>query len=91
MCGRSLSKYRHNGDAHFFYHFDALGSVVALSDQGGALAESYAYSPFGEVTYASAVGNPYLFTGREYDPESGLYSYRNRYYSPELGWPALRR
>lgn len=69
----------------FYYHFDALGSVVALSDATGALAESHAYSPFGEVNHPSAVGNPYLFTGREYDPESGLYYYRNRYYSPELG------
>jgi RHS repeat-associated protein len=27
----------------------------------------------------------YLYTGREYDPETGLYYYRARYYSPELG------
>jgi RHS repeat-associated protein len=33
----------------------------------------------------SAVGNPYMFTGRRYDPESGLYYYRARYYNPDLG------
>ena len=34
---------------------------------------------------ASAIGNPYLFTGRRYDPESGNYYYRARIYSPALG------
>ncbi|MCZ7646127.1 MAG: RHS repeat-associated core domain-containing protein [Planctomycetota bacterium] len=33
----------------------------------------------------SLVGNPYLFTGREFDPESGLYNYRLRYYQPATG------
>ncbi|OXU14837.1 RHS repeat-associated core domain-containing protein [Sedimentisphaera salicampi] len=33
----------------------------------------------------SAVGNPYMFTGRRYDSESGLYYYRARYYNPKLG------
>ena len=28
---------------------------------------------------------PYLFTGRRLDPETGLYYFRNRYYSPLLG------
>jgi RHS repeat-associated protein len=31
------------------------------------------------------VGNPYLFTGREYDPETGLYFYRARTYDPATG------
>jgi RHS repeat-associated protein len=33
----------------------------------------------------SAAGNPYLFTGRQFDPESGNYYYRARVYSPALG------
>ena len=33
----------------------------------------------------STVGNPYLFTGRRYDPESGLYYYRQRHYDPTAG------
>ncbi|MCP4361914.1 MAG: hypothetical protein GY796_28210, partial [Chloroflexi bacterium] len=34
---------------------------------------------------STVVGNPYLFTGRRYDPESGNYYYRARIYSPALG------
>ena len=29
--------------------------------------------------------NDYLYTGREYDWETGIYYYRARYYNPELG------
>lgn len=29
--------------------------------------------------------NPYLFQGRRYDGETGLYYYRNRYYDPDTG------
>ncbi len=56
--------------------------------------ETYAYDPFGtpkihdpngiEISQ-SAIGNPYLFTAREYDTESGLYYYRYRMYSPQIG------
>ena len=68
-------------------HQDALGSVVALSDANGALAERYAYSPFGQVNAPShpAIGNPYLFAGREFDSETGLYYSRARYYDPDMG------
>jgi RHS repeat-associated protein len=32
----------------------------------------------------SGYGNK-AFTGREYDPETGLYYYRARYYDPKIG------
>ena len=53
----------------------------------GALAERYAYSPFGQVNAPShpAIGNPYLFAGREFDSETGLYYSRARYYDPDMG------
>jgi RHS repeat-associated protein len=31
------------------------------------------------------VSNPFQFTGREFDPETGLYFYRARYYDPSTG------
>ena len=33
----------------------------------------------------SSVGNNLLFAGRQYDPESGLYYFRYRYYDAQLG------
>jgi len=71
--------------ATYFYHFNALGSVIALSNDTGGIAETYAYSPYGKTNQVSNVGNPYLFTGRRYDPETGLYYYRARYYDSGIG------
>jgi hypothetical protein len=65
----------------YFYHQDALGSVVALSQFNGTTAvfvEKYSYSAFGETMVCDgggtpltpnqlAYGNPYMFTGRELD------------------------
>ena len=34
-------------------------------------------------TAHSAIGNPYLFTGRRFDEETGLYYYRARYFDDE--------
>ena len=88
----------------YYYHYDALGNIVALSDNNGDIVERYGYDAYGnvsihtsagangmwmdpddDVAYASAKGNPYLFTGRRYDSDTALYYYRARYYSPDLG------
>ena len=39
----------------------------------------------GDETAASHYGNPYLFQGQRYCPETGLYYFKNRDYSPTLG------
>jgi RHS repeat-associated protein len=76
-------------NAVYYYHFDGLGSVVALSDVNSVLVERYTYDVFGRPAIRDANGteiaesafaNPYLFTGRAYDAETGLYYYRARYY-----------
>jgi RHS repeat-associated protein len=85
-------------DRRFFYHQNTLFSVFALSDSAGRLVESYQYDAYGRQTIVgpgpnspmavggrSAVGNPFMFTGRRFDPETGLYYYRMRYLDAELG------
>jgi RHS repeat-associated protein len=74
-----------NRSEDYYYHYNGLGSVIALSDSAGHLTESYAYDVYGCVNMSSSVGNPYLFTGRQFDAETGLYYYRARYYSPVIG------
>lgn len=66
-----------------YYHADALGSVLALTDQNGTGQTTYTYEPFGSTTIDGASANPFQFTGRENDG-TGLYYYRARYYSPTL-------
>ena len=69
----------------YYYHYDRLGSVVNLSDSSGDLAETYQYDAWGNADTYGSVGNPYFFTGRRYDPETGNYYYRARYYKPSIG------
>jgi RHS repeat-associated protein len=73
------------GETRYYYHFDALGSVVALSNASGNIVESYSYDVFGYPNTVSSVGNRFMFTGREFDSETGLYYYRARYYKPSIG------
>jgi RHS repeat-associated protein len=84
------------GGSRYYYHYDGLGSVVALSSSLGdiGIVEKYEYDVFGEVIIRdannsvlseSSVANPYMFTGRRLDNETGNYYYRARYYKPEIG------
>jgi RHS repeat-associated protein len=69
-----------------YYHADGLGSVTSLSSAAGALAQTYTYDSFGKLTAsAGSLANPFQYTGRESDPETGLYYYRARYYDPAAG------
>ncbi|MBW2661547.1 MAG: hypothetical protein JRD93_06080 [Deltaproteobacteria bacterium] len=73
------------GSTDYFYSQDGLGSVSDLTDSGENVIESYPYDAYGMPSNLSSVGNPYLFTGREYESETGLYYYRARYYKPQVG------
>ena len=65
-----------------YYHADALGSVIGLTDEMGTVRTQYNYSPFGETEIIGEMSdNPFQYTGRENDG-TGLYYYRFRYYSP---------
>ena len=69
-----------------YYHADHQGTVVAMSDgASGTLTDQYTYSAYGEVGPEGPGGNPFRYTGRRIDPETGLYYYRARYYSPVIG------
>jgi uncharacterized protein RhaS with RHS repeats len=73
------------GGQEYYYSHDGLGSVTEVTDSTGAIAESYTYTPFGQPSVISSViDNPYLYTGRRWDEESGLYHYRARQYDAKL-------
>lgn len=67
-----------------FYHTNHQGSVVATTDTAGAVQQQLTYDEYGKSTSGST-GEPYRYTGRRLDAETGLYYYRARYYSPDLG------
>src|SRR5271167_839163 len=73
------------GSTTSYYEADGLGSVSSLSNAAGALAQTYTFDSFGNLTASSgSLTNPFQYTGRESDPETGLYYYRARYYDPSV-------
>jgi RHS repeat-associated protein len=77
---------KRNGQT-YTYHADALGSIVAITDSASQLVQRYEYDAYGNIVSMQdpAFKQPYAFTGREWDEESGLYYYRARYYDPVVG------
>ncbi|NQU45192.1 hypothetical protein HQ520_18065 [bacterium] len=73
------------GGSLYYYHYDGLGSVMALSSESGATVETYRYDVWGNPSGSGSSGNPYRFAGRRYEPATGLYYNRSRYYDPGLG------
>jgi RHS repeat-associated protein len=69
-----------------YYEQDGQGSVSSLSNSGSALAKTYVYDSFGRLTSSTGtLANPFQYTGREFDAETGQYFYRARYFDQNTG------
>jgi RHS repeat-associated protein len=69
-----------------YYEADGVDSVTSLSNATGALANTYTYDSFGKLTASTgSITNPFQFTGREFDQETGSYYYRARYFDQNSG------
>lgn len=81
-----IARSRPTGETHW-YLADKLGTIRDIVDAGGTLLNHVDYDSFGGIrvqTHAGQ-GDRFLFTGREYESETGLYYYRGRYYDPGIG------
>ena len=66
------------------YLTDALGSVMAQTQDNQSTLAGYSYSPYGQTqSTGNTEGDSVQYTGREND-HNGLYYYRARYYDPVL-------
>jgi RHS repeat-associated protein len=94
--GRGLDEIVHmrRGASDFHFHADDLGNVVLATGARGEVVERYDYGDFGALTVlgpageqrsGTNIGNPYGFTGRRHDPETGLAYFRFRYLDPNAG------
>jgi RHS repeat-associated protein len=79
-----LAVYR--GTTAEFYEADALGSITSLTNTSGAVNQGYVFDSFGNTSLITGTSvQPFRYAGREFDSETGLYYYRARYYSPDVG------
>lgn len=67
-----------------YFHADWLGSVIKITNQAGTVLNHHLYDAWGNRESGSSSAG-YAFTGREWEPETGLYYYRARYYDPKAG------
>jgi RHS repeat-associated protein len=71
-----------------YYTFDAIGNVHQLVTSAGAIANAYAYAPFGAVLWrAETIPNPFQFVGKfgVMKEANGLNYMRARPYELSLG------
>jgi RHS repeat-associated protein len=66
------------------YQYDAYGKQTVISP-GGSGVVTFGPGDVIRLGGASLLGNPFLFTGRRLDAETGLLYYRARLYDPILG------
>jgi YD repeat-containing protein len=67
-----------------YIHTDALGRVVAVTNEAGQVIERFDYEPYGAI-----IGKPNYggvdFTGHVQDAATGLTYMQQRYYDPGIG------
>ncbi|MFA5162873.1 MAG: RHS repeat-associated core domain-containing protein [Elusimicrobiales bacterium] len=83
------------GASDYYLLADGLGSIIAIADQSGNIAERAQYQAYGRPVFRNEVtgstsswsqtGSLYSYTAREWDAETGLFYYRARYYAPDTG------
>ena len=67
-----------------FYHFDEIGTTLFLTDDAGAITDTYAITPYGEqVDRTGSAENPFTFLGAygvTQEGSTGLYYMGFRWY-----------
>jgi RHS repeat-associated protein len=67
-----------------YYHTDALGTPVAVTDASRNIIERSEYEPYGQLLNRPLTNGP-GFTGHVTDAATGLSYMQQRYYDPMLG------
>lgn len=76
------------GSNTYFYHYNAHGDVVALTDSTGSVVAEYEYDAWGNPITTGLEGtavNPYRYASYRWDSETGMYYLNARYYEPSVG------
>lgn len=81
----SLLSERTPSSGRYYYVEDANGSVVALTDANGNVANTYTYDPWGStMTSTGSAPNSFGFD-EGFQSLGGLYHFGQRYYDPTSG------
>ena len=92
LYGPLLSQYRSGSTS--YYHFDALGSTRALTDDSQTVTDSYTYDAWGNgIARTGTTSTPFRWVGNVgyyYDTELGSFYIRARQYLPMVArWASV--
>ncbi len=77
------------GSVKYYYHYNAHGDVIGISDKDGNRLATYEYDAWGNPLKvdetATVKDNTYRYAGYQYDHETGMYYLMARYYEPKHG------
>ncbi|MCI5138790.1 MAG: RHS repeat-associated core domain-containing protein, partial [Candidatus Electrothrix sp. AR1] len=74
------------GGQNYSYLYDGKGNVDGLIDDAEAMVAGYVYSAFGRLlTKTGTLDQPFRFSTKAFDEQTGLAYYGYRFYSPGVG------
>jgi len=88
IYGQGLLAMVTPSDDLYCYHFDAVGSTIAVSDELRTIVNQYAYTPFGIIMdEQETVHQPFKYVGQHgvMTEQNGFLYMRARYYDPNVG------
>lgn len=85
--------YRNSEMTDVYYHTNHLNTTLAITDSHAIVLETILYDLYGAPIFVtnnkeekvSSIHNTILYTGREFDYESGLFFYRSRVMNSSIG------
>lgn len=84
-CDGELMSMERSGEV-WYYLYDGLGSTRLLTNEAGRITDKYAYDAYGSLLKKSGgTENDFLYTGEQYNANTGLYYLRARYMNPGTG------
>lgn len=86
LRGVGLSHVQTQDNGYHAYHQDEQGSTAYVTGRDNAVENLYQYDAFGNLLEKQEdISNRILYTGQQYDQETGQYYLRARYYNPVVG------
>ena len=75
-----------SGSATYYHHTDHEGSTELITDANGKVVWSGSYEAFGKLSRSNGgLEFDASYTGKQVDPDTGLYYFNARWYDPNLG------
>ena len=70
----------------YYYLYDGKGNVMVVLDSSQNPVASYRYDVFGvPLKKTGTFDQPYRFSTKQYDKDTGVYTYEYRFYNPSIG------